>query len=1759
MGKSLFIKSQLIWGLLLTPFVYGKGYVVNIAGDASISSGGSGSGTSGDLRYVLNKINVDIRAGAATVADITFDIGDTTISLEGPLPPLSMFGTVPSVSIDGSNTGAGAITIDGGSNHHRGLTFINCDATLQNITVQNCLAQGGNGGGGGPGAGGALLILGGTTTIAGTVTLNNNEAFGGSGFPDDGFGGGGLGGNGGTDLGGGGGFSGNGGSSNNGFSAGGGGGGLASGGDVTGAGLYEGGGGGGGALYGVATGGTVTSLTGGDGGGFATGDFSIFGGGGGGGTTGGSGGGAAGVAGSGGSGSSGTGGSPTITPPAGGGGGGGGADGGEKFANGGSTTAIFSGGGGGDIGGSSTTGGGGGGISQGGTSFFYGGGGGGTKGGSSTSSTQLGGGGGNGVGTNGIGGNGGFGGGGGNGQNGYGTSGIGGELASNTTAGGGAGLGGCIFVDYGANLVIAGTLSFTGTNTVRGGGNGAAAGPELFINGTSVTFSPPSGTSIVISSVIADGSENSLSGGGGKYQPGTTTHAGGIIVNGPGQIKLSGTNTFAGISTLSGGTLEVGNNSALGLDSAVLNISGGTLSLDNGITAAKALVLSGSAVVSIGGSQTATLTGTISGTGSISQTGGGILYLTNASNTFSGGCTVNEGTLFMPTSSVIGSGTLTLESATICPGTATFSNPVILAGPGIIDIPRSNDSTLSGELTGTGSFTFVGGGTLYLTNASNKFTGGVTIDGKGLLAAVSIGSGPISLMDNTTLELDGNTTYVNAIQSTGDITQVNLTAGNSNTPTLSGTISGMGPFNFTFPGGATLSGTNSFNGGSNIYAAGSGLRIANSGALGTGTVTIMDGSTLQVLDGINLANELSLGGAVTFLGGISTGTGTLSGIIAGNSGSVIVGSSTLALSGSNSFENGLILEGGTLIVANSSALGSGSCNLSSGTLQINNGMTLSNIFVTGAAAVVVPNSSAVILVGTITGTGNFIKSGAGTLTLENAANDYTGTTTISGGVLAISSPGTLPSTTAVAIASGATLNIAQGVTATVTSITGTGGLVINGALTVGEGTLTATLSNFLTGSGTLTKLGTGTLAVTGTTNNFSGEVIVNDGVLITLASACLGTGTLSVNSNGTVGLEGEITPTNGAISLSGTLLNIFGINSYSATMTLGGNATVGALSGVLTLGPIVDGGNAYTLTTVGPGTVILEGTNTYTGTTTATSGTLTINGSCAGPVSVSPGAFCNGNGSIGGTTTVNSNGILRGNGTYQTIVNNGVVSPGNSIGTIYVIGDYTQTGTLEIEVSPTQSDQLVVGNTVTIDPGSIFHLIEYPGSYGKTTTYTIISSAGGVTGTFSTLQIDTPIYATAVLDYSNPLLVQLILTAQNQLTTSLQGNPQAVLNALNAISASGSSAVSGIFSSLFPLSSEELSSALNQMNPVLYKGMTIIQENNISKVESILSTRFQTILDTRSCCSPEQSVEVKRPRKKWFKKRQKETPPCFRKKAFETWMAGIGDFLNQKATYSAYSNQFGYSGDTYGVITGIDYSIYDYLYVGVLGAYTHSNVNWTGEQGEGHINSGYAGLYFSTIQGMYYGNLSFMGAWSRFEGERKIHYPGVDVSAQMHHPGKQFMLHGDTGFNIDVGQGFLVRPFDSLEYTTQKEQGFVESGAGEYNLSTRSSIAQVLRNLLGVNFAKCFKQSHSKWMIDLGLGWIYEARFKGKSYIASFAGTDIPFTTIGYFPSRHLFSPTLDVTGWLLHDTLSLSFYYQGEFGNKYWDQTVGLEAGYRF
>jgi len=722
---------------------------------------------------------------------------------------------------------------------------------------------------------------------------------------------------------------------------------------------------------------------------------------------------------------------------------------------------------------------------------------------------------------------------------------------------------GGLFKTTGGTLVLTGTNTYSGTTTINGGtlriGDGGTTGTlgsgAVTLGGT-LAFNR-SDDALVVGNAISGVSRLRQIGSGTTTLTGALSYTGGTFVD-AGTLVLGDTLhavTLPGAATIaSGATLTLANGS---LGSGTIT-NGGDLGIQGTATAGSATITNTCCLRFSGSATAGTAAITNSSTGNIDfdeTSTAGAASITNAGSirflaTASGG-----------TAAYTGQAGSTVDFSWSSASALTLGS---LAGTGAVDLGSltltvgGNDTSTTfagviadgGVLGGTGAgLTKAGTGTLTLSGA-NTYTGLTTISAGTLQigdggATGTLGSG--NVVNNAALAFNrtGTLTVANAISGTGTVTQSGtgttvLTATNtySGTTTISaGTLQvGDGGTTGTLgTGGVTNDGTLAFNrtdgvtlgnlvsGTGRLTQAGSGVLTVTAANTYSGGTTIAAG-TLQLGDG-GMTGTLGSGAVVNngtlAINRIMVAGFTLPNDISGTGALTLAPNVRMFLTGANSYS-------GTTTIATGAglAVGDGGTVGSLGSGAVLNGGQL--VFYR-SNAMTVPNA--------ISGSGQVAQLGTGT-TILTGANTYSGATMINAGTLQIGNGGTTG-----ALGSG--------------NVTNGGALVFNRSDSV-------TLTNTVSGTGSLTQAGTGNLIVPGT-QTYTGATFVNAGRLSVNGSIASSSG-VTVASGGTLGGTGNLP---GVTVLSG---GIIAPGNSIGTLAVAGNLTLapGSTTQIEVQGPLID-------------------------------------------------------------------------------------------------------------------------------------------------------------------------------------------------------------------------------------------------------------------------------------------------------------------------------------------------------------------------------------------------------------------------------------------------------------------------------------------------------------------------------------------------------------------------------------------------------------
>jgi autotransporter-associated beta strand protein len=929
--------------------------------------------------------------------------------------------------------------------------------------------------------------------------------------------------------------------------------------------------------------------------------------------------------------------------------------------------------------------------------------------------------------------------------NGVGTTRISGSFASNTNV-----------VNGGVAMSGLGKLILSGDGSALGGGLTLNAG-TLQLDYSANTASKLGGGALTLNAGILSAVANTTTAV-------TQTIPGGTVIA-QNQSDIIGSSAGGGTLTLALGAIT---RSGLGTVDISTGSGSPTFTATTSTGNTNGLLGVGPAFVTLGGGATWA-----------SVSGGTVTGATYAGNTFAPGVNTDALTFSAPVSfttnsirfntgvqTLTMSGTNTLQSGGIlvtpnaAGGDTMTGGALTVPGSGelIIHQYSSGPFTIASDLTGVGSLTKTGPGTLALGGNNTGVTGPININ-RGSLTVTNTASvnsaSSINFNDarggvQTTLAVDLGTSATGTI---GTPIQLSAIPGNGNYGTYIST--GGSLYSHVTIGGAIssasgsttplyvgdssntneidLTGANTFTG--NVFLGLGLIGITSSASLGNAAnaVTFSNGSTVNggllfLTGGVTIARSINETGPGRI---VVTGTNvdTISGPITGSGGVTKDGTGTLVLSGSSSVSGTLTVTAGTLSLGAAGFIGGSSPNpvtVASGAIfSPATAPTVANTFGTvtlNGGTFLVPGGTGQtytvtqFVVNSPGGTVDFSAAGVDTLKLASTGSGYTNPINANSTWLAASNGSSMTTpvigTVSFTIAPGVTLTnglgligpnqtfqVLGGGTLYQNSVS-TSGASVTASVKVTNGTYRVTDASSAGGVG---NLGTGTFTLDGGTFDYGGGTSATTSKPIALTT---NGGTIEVESASATLIDTGAITGSGALTKTGfgTLALTNTGNSFTS-MTISAGAVQIASDSVLGTGPLTI--NAAGTLSYGSSTTTSRNYNLVSGAIGVAAGqTLTLSGgSIGGGFVVGPGTLAlSGGSTLGGTTTAASLVIsVTGSAGFFHVTNGATMNLAAGLPTPITFSLLTNEGSGSITVG--QDSQLNVADfqsygTLTLNPGS---------------------------------------------------------------------------------------------------------------------------------------------------------------------------------------------------------------------------------------------------------------------------------------------------------------------------------------------------------------------------------------------------------------------------------------------------------------------------
>ncbi len=1104
------------------------------------------------------------------------------------------------------------------------------------------------------------------------------------------------------------------------------------------------------------------------------------------------------------------------------------------------------------------------------------------------------------------------------------------------------------------------------------------------------------------------------------------TGATALVKSDTGTLILGGANIYSGGTVIDGGVLSIASDDALGAADGGITFSGGSLATTAGVSTDRAVVLDSTGTFSTADGTALTLNGALSGAGGLVKRGAGELIL-SAANSYAGDTIVEAGTLSGNVEAIRGN----------------------LSLAGTVQFTQQNDADFAGNIAALGSNSGravkAGIGTLSLVGTSNVRW---SVDEGGLVTAASRFTGDAAVASGASLRLED----------VGDASYAGVLSGN-------GSIVKAGTERLTLTGDSAA-----FTGATSLEAG----RLIIDGSLG-GSLAVASGSTLEGKGGVGDV-RVADGGR---LAGGAGATLTLSSLELDSAAQVGVALGTPGQAALFDITGDLTLDG-TLNLTDAGGFGAGIYRLFDyGGKLIDRGLAIGTVLSGMSTDDLAVQTSVVGQVNLISSFGAELLfwDGGDPSRHDNGAVDggagiwRADGRTWTDAIGAVN--GAMRPQPGFAVLQGSGGDVKLDGSAGALSVMGIqfagngyrlsgDGLMLAGEngrtiIRVGDGSaagaaISATIAAPLTGTGDLIKTDLGTLTLS-SANSYAGNTLIEAGTLIGDAAAIRGNvaaaGRVVFDQASDATFAGTISGLGGAsgsaVKRGAGVLTLGGTSSLDWTIEAGslvtrarsfiGDAIIGSGASLM-FSQVEDGTYAGRLR--GQGSLIIAGS------------TVRLTGDSsgfAGRVCVKNGVL-NTAGKLGGALTLGTGGWLRGNGALGsvTVTSGGTIAPGDSIGTLSVNGDITfGPGSIyEVEVDPTgiASDLIAATGSAILNGGAVLH-IGLNGNYRPQASYTILTAAGGVQGTFADVSSSFA-FLDPTLGYgANAVTLTLERNDVDFSDIAVTLNQNEVANALGELSFGNA-----LFDTVLLLDENGARLAFDLLSGEIYPSLLsgFVQDSRFVRGAAV---------DRMRHFGAAANAEL----------------------GLRFWMQGLGS----RGHLDGDGNAHRLKQDSAGFLMGVDAIADETVQLGAFGGYQQGDANVRAVSSEADIDTYHVGVYAGADLGALGLRAGYALSWHDADVTRQVAFGSFSDVATGRFDASTAQAFAEIGYRIDFGTA-RMEPFAQIAQIWVDSERLKEVGGAAALQVARGKMSTGV-STLGARLDQSFTLGLLEANLKLSAGW----------------------------------------------------------------------------
>ncbi|GLH80533.1 hypothetical protein SSBR45G_54420 [Bradyrhizobium sp. SSBR45G] len=273
-----------------------------------------------------------------------------------------------------------------------------------------------------------------------------------------------------------------------------------------------------------------------------------------------------------------------------------------------------------------------------------------------------------------------------------------------------------------------------------------------------------------------------------------------------------------------------------------------------------------------------------------------------------------------------------------------------------------------------------------------------------------------------------------------------------------------------------------------------------------------------------------------------------------------------------------------------------------------------------------------------------------------------------------------------------------------------------------------------------------------------------------------------------------------------------------------------------------------------------------------------------------------------------------------------------------------------------------------------------------------------------------------------------------------------------------------------------------------------------------------------------------------------------------------GSLIGTNASQRDVAGVAGYSGNTGGLVAGIDQRIDGAFRVGAAFGYATSSIDDRTAAGDAVGMQHYQGtVYGAYVQPSWYVNGSAGVALVDYTTTRRINFAGFTDTASGSHKGWLTLLRGEFGMPVKVDQAVLT-PFAGVTYGRLDQQAYTEASAAGAALTVARQTTNSVRSNLGFRSTlPLLVTSTYGFGLETLAAWRHEFGNTAQNVTAAFAGGGATFVAAGPSPERNLAELGAALKLVAFGERQSISLGYNAVVGSKYLEQSAVLKVRAEF